>query len=77
MGCWPQPPLHQFRGKRGEETSGLVALGRAGVGEALGQGQFTGMLGLPQSGIALITPFVSRGLLDGVDACQMLGAPLP
>lgn len=67
--------LPQAQGKRGGETSGLVALGRAGVGEALGQGQLTGMLGLPQSGIALDTPLVSRGLLEGADGCQMPGAP--
>lgn len=58
--------------ERGEGRAVDVALGRAEVGEALGQGQLTGMLGLPQSGIALVThtppPLIHedfwKGLMD-------------
>lgn len=58
-------------GVGGGEASGLVALGRAEVGGLGDRAARPHTPVCPQSGNALAIPFVSQGLLEGTDGCQM------
>lgn len=58
-------------GVGGGEASGLVALGKAEVGGLGDRAARPYTPVCPQSGNALAIPFVSQGLLEGTDGCQM------